>query len=109
MSDHRDDAAATRRAGAGPERVPKLDASILPRSTVEIALNCAGFFVGLLIMIGDYLGAGRSLEPKHWEFLESPRAMVWIFLVAGSSRSGPPSSSRSGAGGRTCGATMASA
>jgi len=83
MSDHSDDPATTRRAGAGLERAPKLGASILPRSTTEIALNCAGFFVGLLIMTGDYVAAGRSLEPKNWEFLVSPQAMVWIFFVAG--------------------------
>ena len=49
----------------------------------EIALNCAGFFVGLLIMTGDYVVAGRSLNQENWEFLASPKAMVWIILVAG--------------------------
>jgi hypothetical protein len=83
MSDHRDDTDTTRRAGAEPKGGPKLGASILPRSTIEIALNCAGFFVGLLIMTGDYVVAERSLQPKNWEFLVSPQAMVWIFLVAG--------------------------
>lgn len=83
MNDHRDDPATTRQAGAGLKGEPKLGASILPRSTTEIALNCAGFFVGLLIMTGDYVAAGRSLEPKNWEFLASPQAMVWIFFVAG--------------------------
>ena len=49
----------------------------------EIALNCAGFFVGLLIMTGDYIVAGRSQSQKSWEFLYSPKAMVWIIVVAG--------------------------
>jgi hypothetical protein len=83
MSDHRDDPAAARPAGPGLKGAPKLGASIVPRSTTEIALNCAGFFVGLLIMTGDYVAAGRSLKPKHWEFLVSPQAIVWIFFVAG--------------------------
>ena len=47
-------------------------ASILPRSTTEIALNCAGFFVGLLIMTGDYVAGRTVAEPKNWEFLASP-------------------------------------
>jgi hypothetical protein len=34
-------------------------------------------------MTGDYVVAERSLEPKNWEFLVSPQAMVWIFFVAG--------------------------
>ena len=49
----------------------------------EVALNCAGFFVGLLIMTGDYVVARRSLNQENWEFLASPKAMVWIILVAG--------------------------
>jgi hypothetical protein len=82
MSDHHDDLATTPRAGARLKGEPKLNGSILPRSTTELALNCAGFFVGLLIMTGDYLAAGRSLGPKNWQFLDSPQAIVWIFFVA---------------------------
>jgi hypothetical protein len=60
-----------------------MGASIALRSKTEIALSWAGFFVGLLIMTGDYVVAGRSLDQKSWEFLKSPKAMVWIFIVAG--------------------------
>ena len=83
MSDHRDDPDTIGRQGAGPKRELKLKAPIAPGSATEIALNWAGFFVGLLIMTGDYLVAGRTLDQKSWEFIKSPRAMVWIFLVAG--------------------------
>ena len=34
-------------------------------------------------MTGDYVVAGESLSPENWEFIKSPKAMVWIFLVAG--------------------------
>jgi len=60
-----------------------MGASIAPGSRTEIALSWGGFFVGLLIMTGDYVVAGRSLDQKCWEFLKSPKAMVWIFIVAG--------------------------
>jgi len=83
MRDHRDDPDTLRQAGVRPKREPKRDASIAPGSATEIALNWAGFFVGLLIMTSDYLVVGRSLDPKSWEFIKSPKAMVWIFLVAG--------------------------
>ena len=83
MSDHRDDPAVVRRAGVGLKQADNLGALIHPRSMVEIALNCAGFFVGLLIMTGDYVVVGRSLNQQSWEFLASPKAMVWIILVAG--------------------------
>jgi hypothetical protein len=83
MSDHRDDPVPIRSAGSGLKRANKLGTLIGPRSMAEIALNCAGFFVGLLIMTGDYVVAGRSLEQKSWEFLATPQAMVWIILVAG--------------------------
>jgi hypothetical protein len=83
MSDHRDDPATIRRAGVGLESGGKPGALIHPRSMAEIALNCAGFFVGLLIMTGDYLVRWRTLNQQNWEFLASPKAMVWIILVAG--------------------------
>jgi hypothetical protein len=83
MSEHRDDPDTTRQTGTERKGRLELGESILPRSTIEIALNCAGFFVGLLVMTGDYLLAGRSLTQKNWAFLASPYAMVWIFLVAG--------------------------
>ena len=83
MSDHRDDPGTIRRAGVGLESAGKPGALIHQRSMAEIALNCAGFFVGLLIMTGDYVVARRSLNQKNWEFLASPKAMVWIILVAG--------------------------
>ena len=76
MSDDHNDP-ATIRGGNTP------GALIHTRSMAEIALNCAGFFVGLLTMTGDYLVAGRSQSQKSWEFLYSPKAMVWIILVAG--------------------------
>jgi hypothetical protein len=62
---------------------PQLGASIPRRSTPEIALNCAGFFVGLLIMTGDYALPGPWRNPQSWAFVRSPQAMVWIFFVAG--------------------------
>ena len=34
-------------------------------------------------MTGDYLVAGRTLNQQNWEFLASPKAMVWMILVAG--------------------------
>ncbi len=83
MSDHRDDPAISRRVGVRFKRGENLGSLVHPRSTAEIALNCAGFFVGLLIMTGDYVVAGRSLSQRSWEFLTSPKAMVWIILVAG--------------------------
>jgi hypothetical protein len=83
MSDQVDDPANARGAGPRSKGGLELGASVLPRSTAEIALNCLGFFVGLLTMTGDYLVAGSSLEPKNWVFLGSPQAMVWIFFVAG--------------------------
>jgi hypothetical protein len=83
MNDHYDDPAANRPVGAELKGELRLGASMLPRSTIEIALNCAGFFVGLLIMMGDYFVADRSLELRHWQFPDSPQAMVWIFFVAG--------------------------
>jgi hypothetical protein len=82
MRDHRDDP-AIRRTGAGLRSGDKPGALIHPPSMAEIALNCAGFFVGLLIMTGDYVVAGSSLNQQSWEFLVSPKAMVWIILVAG--------------------------
>jgi hypothetical protein len=48
-----------------------------------MVLNCAGFFVGLLIMTGDYILAPRTPSPLEWQFLETPQAKVWIFFVAG--------------------------
>ncbi len=83
MSDHRDDPATIRRAGLVLKWEEKLGVLLRPRSTAEITLNCAGFLVGLLIMTGDYVAAGRALNQQSWEFLESPKAMVWIILVAG--------------------------
>jgi hypothetical protein len=84
MSDYRDLPATVRPAGVGLKRADNtLDALIHPRSMAEIALNCAGFFVGLLIMTGDYVVVGRSLNQQSWEFLASPKALVWIILVAG--------------------------
>ena len=83
MSDHRDDSTTVHRMGVGLNWGDKLGPLIHPRSMAEIALNCAGFFVGLLIMTGDYLVAGRTLNQQNWEFLASPKAMVWMILVAG--------------------------
>ena len=73
MSDHRNDPATSRRAAEGPKGWPKVDASILPRSTIEIALNCAGFFVGLLVMTGDYVAAGKSLGAETGTGAETGR------------------------------------
>ncbi len=70
-------------AGAATQPAADLGESILPRSTAEIALNCVGFFIGLLIMTADYVVAARSLTPKNRAFVDSPQAMVWILLVAG--------------------------
>jgi hypothetical protein len=83
MRNRGEDPDTIRRSGAGLKAGPQLGATILPRSTAELALNCAGFFVGLLIMTGDYLVAGGSQDSLSWQFLASPKAMVWIFLVAG--------------------------
>ena len=47
MRNHRDDADTQSPAGAGAKSEPKLRASIAPGSAFEIALNWAGFFVGL--------------------------------------------------------------
>jgi hypothetical protein len=80
---HRDDPGVPHRAGARPKREPKLGAALAPTSTAEILLSWAGFFVGLLIMTGDYIVAGRMLDQRNWEFLAAPKAMVWILLVAG--------------------------
>jgi hypothetical protein len=82
VSDIRDESATKGGEGARRKSEPELDASIPPQSMIEIALNCAGFFVGLLIMTGDYVAARGSLHPTNWQFLESPTAMVWIFFVA---------------------------
>jgi len=83
MSNHRDDPDSLHHKGTGATREPKLSASIARGSSFEIALNWAGFFVGLLIMTGDYVVAGPSLDRQNWEFIASPKAMVWIFFVAG--------------------------
>jgi hypothetical protein len=79
----RDDPDARQAAEPRTKAGVKLNASILPRSAIEIALNCTGFFVGILIMTGDYAIAGRWLSAPSREFLRSPKAMVWIFVVAG--------------------------
>jgi hypothetical protein len=34
-------------------------------------------------MTGDYLLVGRSLSAENWAFIKSPKAMVWVFLIAG--------------------------
>jgi hypothetical protein len=84
MSDHGDDGAdfpATK--GPKLKSDPNPAALISRGPTSEIILNWAGFFVGLLIMTGDYVVAGRTLKREAWEFIASPKAMVWIFLVAG--------------------------
>ncbi len=84
MIDHRSDADTQSPAGAVAKREPEPGASIVPGSTFEIALNWAGGFVGLLIMTGDYIVAWQVSRPlRSWEFLASPKAMVWIFLVSG--------------------------
>jgi hypothetical protein len=82
VSDTRDDPAAIRGEGARRKRGPALNASVPSHSMLEIALNCAGFLIGLLIMTGDYVAARWSLRPANWQFLESPKGMVWIFIVA---------------------------
>src|SRR5262249_15414623 len=79
----RDDPDARQPAKPGTKAGVKLNASLLPRSAIEIALNCTGFFVGVLIMTGDYAVAGRWRSATSWESLRSPKAMVWIFVVAG--------------------------
>jgi hypothetical protein len=84
MSDRREEGAANAHPeGAGLKEAPSLVEQVKPRSMSEVALNCAGFFVGLLIMTGDYLVAGKWLSAESWAFLASPKALVWIFLVAG--------------------------
>ncbi len=83
MSDQREDPAVSHRALPGLKGEPKLGVSVSLRSKTEIVLNCAGFFVGLLIMTVDYAISGKSLSAQNWEFLYSPKAMVWIFVVAG--------------------------
>jgi len=82
MSDHEDDPETpnARRADAKGEPAP--GAPIDRASPPEIVLDWAGFFVGLLIMTGDYIVAGRSMTHENWAFFESPKAMVWIFFVA---------------------------
>ena len=83
MKDHGDDAGSqsSRRCCASRSLMPAPQIARGPTS--EIVLNWAGFFVGLLIMTGDYVVAGKSLSPENWEFITSPKAMVWIFFVAG--------------------------
>jgi hypothetical protein len=54
MRDHRDDP-AIRRAGVGLRSGGKPGALIHPPPMAEIALKCAGFVVGLLIMTGYYV------------------------------------------------------
>jgi hypothetical protein len=82
MTDQFDDADNSGGAGALAKTEPKAGSWIAPGSRSEIALNWAGFFVGLLIMTGDYVVARRSMTPENREFLASPKAMVWIFFVA---------------------------
>jgi hypothetical protein len=83
MTDHDHEADIQVAGGARPKRELEPGKSNAPESKSEIVLNWAGFFVGLLIMTGDYVVAGRSMSPQNWEFLRSPKAMVWIFFVAG--------------------------
>jgi hypothetical protein len=83
MADHSDgaDFQATKSVKAKVEPQP---AALIARGpTSEIVLNWAGFFIGLLIMTGDYVVAGKALSRQEWAFIASPKAMVWIFLVAG--------------------------
>jgi hypothetical protein len=83
MKDHRDDSDSQRGPYAGASPSFKSAAVVDPGSTSEIVLNWTGLFVGLLIMTGDYVVAGKSLSPENWDFIRSPKAMVWTFLVAG--------------------------
>jgi hypothetical protein len=83
MRDHRDDLDNLGGMTAGPKTKHEPGAPIAAASSPEIALNWSGFFVGLLIMTGDYVVTGRSLNAQNWEFIASPKAMVWIFFVAG--------------------------
>jgi hypothetical protein len=83
MSDHRNDLGATHRAARAPKAGPKLSASVPRRSTTELVLDCTGFFVGLFIMTADYAVPGPWRTAQNWEFLKSPKGMVWIFFVAG--------------------------
>jgi hypothetical protein len=83
MSVHGGDPQTVGQAAVGPKKEPTPGASIAAASWIEIALNWAGFFVGLLIMTGDYVVTGSWLSRQNWEFLASPKAMVWILLVAG--------------------------
>ena len=83
MTDHGDGAGSKNAGDALAKRELNLGSPIAAAPKSEIALNWAGFFVGLLIMTGDYVVAGRSMTRQNWEFLTSPKAMVWIFFVAG--------------------------
>jgi hypothetical protein len=83
MNDHGGDVEIPRAAGA---ESMKEGGRATPRAaglTSEIVLNWTGFFVGLLVMTIDYIVAGRSINAESWAFLKSPKAMVWIFFVAG--------------------------
>jgi hypothetical protein len=83
MSDAGDGADLPSDPGAKAKSDAKPPAFLAREPTSEIMLNWVGFFVGMLIMIGDYLVAGSSLRQENWEFIKSPKAMVWVFLVAG--------------------------
>lgn len=61
------------------------------RVGATIALNCAGFFVGLLIMTGDYIVAGKSersttSEPASRSLRRSPPASSVCCWVRNDSR-----------------------
>ena len=82
MSDHEDDLEAPNARNSEAKGTPAPGAPLASSPASEIALDWAGFFVGLGIMTGDYIVAGRSMTPENWAFLKSPKAIVWIFFVA---------------------------
>jgi hypothetical protein len=82
MIEEGDDVNTTGAGAAKARSEPLRGAPAALWSASEIALNWAGFFVGLVVMTGDYIVARGSITPENWAFLESPKVMVWIFFVA---------------------------
>lgn len=50
-------------------------------SMAEVFVSCLGFFIGMFLMLGDYLVLGRRIDPKQWQIVEQAHGVVWIFFI----------------------------